>query len=145
MFKALALAAALGASPFDYSLTNPEVVISATDEASIDRLAEGFFKALKAGEYQRAYSEAFTSPLMKKRVLELEQIATQSETTFKTYGAVKDWELFGAQKPSKNFIRRFYLVRTESTPLFFTVEFYHVDGKWMILNLTFVDRFVSLQ
>ena len=143
--KALAFAAVLGASPFDLQPVNPEVVLAAQDEATMDKLADGFFGKLKAGQYHQAYSDAFSTPLMKKRVLEIEQVATQTEQAFRTYGPPKDWEHYAEQKPSKNFVRRFYIVRTENTPLFFTVEFYQVDGKWMILNLAYWDSFKSIQ
>jgi len=145
MFKILAMVAVLGASPFDYVPTKPDVAIAAADEAAIDKLADAFFSKLKAGQYKEAYDGAFSSPLMKKRSLELEQVASQTEAAFKMFGPVKDWEPFASQMPSKNFVRRFYVVRTENLPLFFTAEFYHVDGRWMILNITFVDSFKNLQ
>jgi len=134
MFTALIFAAALGASPFDITPPSPAAVVAASDEAAIDRLAEAFFGKLKAGHYQEAYADAFASPLMKKRTLEIEQVGSQAEAAFKLYGVVQDWEPMAAQNVSQTFVRRYYIARTENLPVFFVVEYYSFNGKWSVRN-----------
>lgn len=145
MFKAMIFAAVVSTSPFDITPASPAAVVSASDEATIDRLADTFFGKLKGGRYQEAYADAFSSPLMRKRSMEVEQVAGQTEAAFKVYGAPQDWEVMAEQNVSQTFVRRYYIVRTENLPVFFTIEYYSFGGKWSILNIAFQDSFKNIQ
>lgn len=119
--------------------------LTAAQDAEITRLTNDFFGKVKAGRYVEAYKEAFTSPLMRKREADLETVAASTESMFKTYGEVIDWEIMGEELVSRNYVRRMYVVRTLNAPVFFVVEYYFVGNKWMILKITFNDSYSAFK
>lgn len=137
--------ATLSTSPFDVASGARPVEITAQDQAAVDRLGDAFLDRLRSKRYLEAFTEALSSPAMRKRVADLENAAADMERSLNNYGPIVDWSKIGQQNISPNLIRVYYLVRTENLPIFFRVEYYSFGGKWQIVNINYWDNFDSVR
>jgi len=135
MFRALfALALLLTASPS----------LAQTVPNSPEGLASAFFSTLQGGNSLKAYNDIWRDTMMSKKQADVEALAGQTDNALKIYGKALGWELVSEEKISASFYQHTYLVRTENVPLFFRIQFYKAQSRWVATNITFTDTYKNL-
>lgn len=132
MLRGLILAAAL-------ALAAPSIADAEADP-QIQRVADGFFGTLKAGQVPKAYQDIWRGTLMERKPADVEAMITQTASALQLYGKVDGWETMSEEVVAPSFRKHTYLVRTEVGPLFFRLQFYRRPTGWIVYRLDFADQ-----
>jgi hypothetical protein len=136
MLRALMVAVVL-------ALAAPAAAQTQTD-GQMQRIADGFFTSLKAGEFVKAYQDIWRGTPMDKKQADVEAMITQTGSAFQLYGKMDGWETVSEETVAPSFRRHTYLVRTDVGPLFFRMQFYRRASGWSVYRLDFADQLSRL-
>ncbi len=138
--KALLVGAFLAFASMNAASAAPAAAAQSTSAAP-DAKVEAFFSALKDGKAAKAYADAFAGTLMTKKQGELELMISQTETMFRYYGPVLDWEMVKDERVSDHYLVRTYMLRTGEMPMFFKFQLYDNGKAWVIANIFMTDTY----
>lgn len=128
------------------ALAGKDAVPSNWQEAAPEGLAEAGFALMLKGDYVKMAEEWFSHfdpALISKDQIDLAK--RQFVVQMPMAGKAKRYELVSRKQYGKSIVRLKYLVVTEKFPLFFSFYYYKPDQEWTTLNVTFSDKFMSLE
>ncbi|WP_337186631.1 hypothetical protein [Phenylobacterium sp.] len=118
---------------------------AAQPAAGPTEIADGFFRALQAGDVDGAYKGIWGSSIMERKRMEVENLVAQNANTLRLYGKISGWELISDEPVGGSFSERVYILKTASLPLFYKFQFYRPEAHWTVTNLHFTDTYKNIK
>lgn len=145
MLKMIAVAIALmaAASP---ALAQDDVTPPMSPEAISESrpLTDRFFNALKAGEVSQGYTDLFAGTLAAGKVMEVQNLISQTTFILNTYGPIKGWTLGRSDCFSPTLCRTIFQIDTDNGPIFVFMTLYRRSSGWMPVNIYITDVSTNL-
>lgn len=145
MLKMFAVTVALMSAAFP-AFAQDDVTPPMSPEAIAESrpLVDRFFNALKAGDVSQAYTDLFAGTLVSGKVLEVQNLISQSNFILTTYGPIKGWTLGRSDCFSPTLCRAIYQIDTDNGPIFVFLTLYRRSSGWMPVNIYFTDVSTNL-
>ena len=140
MWKSVLVAAALSA-PAAPALAQADPTPPMTAEAREEArpLVDTFFATLQAGDISKAYGDLFAGTLMASKVIEVQNLITQTNFLFQTYGPIQGWSLMRSDCLAPGMCRNVYLVDTNAAPVFVVLTLYRRPSGWIPTTIYVTD------
>lgn len=145
MLKMFAVAVALMSAAFP-AFAQDDITPPMSPEAIAESqpLVDRFFNALKAGEVSRAYTDLFAGTLVEGKVMEVQNLISQSSFILNTYGPIRGWALGRSDCFSPTLCRTIFQIDTDNGPIFVFMTLYRRSSGWMPVNIYFTDVSTNL-
>ena len=140
MWKSILVAAALSALAAPaHAQADPTPPMTAEAREEARPLVDTFFATLEAGDIAKAYGDLFAGTLMASKVIEVQNLITQTNFLFQTYGPIRGWSLMRSDCLAPGMCRNVYLVDTNAAPVFVVLTLYRHPSGWLPTTIYVTD------